>query len=170
MIHNVACIQYYFAGGASPRYLSVMLKNSNKTSTVCDTMRTLPHDSEMALNLTPSRTYVIWLTYWIYCLRKCIHKSAILSLNRSIWKGSIQKWTPRDGRCDLWTWICPCWHSSEFSLDRKATECSIIYTVLAFALKIFNAVVDLSIRIIVLRWSSFKSNTSCVSGRHPSTS
>lgn len=59
MIHNVACIQYYFAGGASPRYLSVMLKNSNKTSTVCDTMRTLPHDSEMALNLTPSRTYVI---------------------------------------------------------------------------------------------------------------
>lgn len=151
-------------------HVFVMLKNSNKTSSVCDTMRTLPHDSETAPNLTSSRTYVIWLTYWIYCLRKCTHKSAILSLNRSIWKGSIQKWTPRDGGCDLWMWICPCWHSPEFSLDRKATECSIIYAVLAFALKIFSAVVDLSVWVIVLLWSSFKSTPFSVSGRYPSTS
>lgn len=148
-------------------YLSVMLKNSNKTSCVCDMIRTLPYDLEMALNLTSSRTYVISSTYWIYCLRKCTHKSDILCLKRSIWKGSIQKWTPRDGGCDLWTWICLYWLSPEFSLDRKASECSIIYTFLAFALKICSAVVDLSIWIPVLIWSGFKSNTSSISGRHP---
>lgn len=44
-------------------YLSVMLKNSNKTSRVCDMIRTLPYDLEMALNLTSPRTYVISSTY-----------------------------------------------------------------------------------------------------------
>lgn len=79
----IIIILHYFVDGVSPVYLSVMKKKTNqptkKPQTAMtwweDNSDTVLHNSEMALNLTSARKSIISSTFWIACLKNCIHSA-----------------------------------------------------------------------------------------------
>lgn len=126
----------------------------------------------MALNLTSTRKYIISSTYWISCLKNCIHKSTIFChakqqyLKDFLSKGNPKRLGTRSVDVNL-----PLLISSQIQSGQRRhwmQHWSVFNIQLVFIPKIFSAALALNVWIFALIWSSFKSNApSAVCGRYP---